>query len=203
MAGAGMWMSETEKRKAKKALKAREARALNYADLGASSAKSDATRIAENAQGQSTQNMIDRGFYNSTVATDAGAAIAADKSQTYGQIDQRLGQQKADITMGFAESAGDTGGGYAALTEGLKAYMASKDAGTGTGTNAAANKDSAMESPTGNPEINSGTYKAPYSGMDSNSQLEMSGQPSAAFSYATAVRRKKTNSRLATGGSML
>lgn len=178
---------------------------MNYLDLGASAAKSDATRIAENAQGQSTQNMIDRGFYNSTVATDAGAAIAADKSQTYGQIDQRLGQQKADVTMGFAESAGDTGGGYAALSQGLQAYMASKNAGSGTGTTAAANTQSPVTIPGGNPEISSGTFDGPYSGRrgDSNDQLEMSGQPSAAFSYATAVRRKKTNSRLATGGSML
>jgi hypothetical protein len=202
LGAAGTYLDFLDRKKAKKALKAREARALNYADLGASAAKTSATRIAENAQGQATQNMIDRGFYNSTVATDAGAAIAADKAQTFGQIDQRLGQQKADITMGFAESAGDTGGGYQALSEGLRAYMASKDAGSGTGTNAAANTQSPVTIPGGNPEISSSTFQSPFAGGDANGQLETAQYPTSAFSYATAVRRKNANRRIASGGSM-
>lgn len=198
--GAGAVSDFVDRRKARKALRAREARALNYADLGASNAKTSATRIAENAQGAATQNMIDRGFYNSTVATDAGNAIAADKAQTFGEIDQRLGQQKADITMGFAESAGGGSGGYQALAEGLRAYMASKDAGSNTGTSAEASKQSAVTQPGGDPTINSGSFQSPYASGDSTGQLVTSQYPTSAFSYATAVRRR--NSRLSSGGSM-
>lgn len=208
LGGAGIITDWLDRKKAKKALKAREARALNYIDTAASNSKADLARQTTNAQGASTQDMIGRGFYNSTVATDAGNAIAADSASARNAIDQRVGQQKADVTMNFAESAGG-GGGYEALAAGLGQYIASRNMGADSGSSAAAKAAPPVENSSGNYALNSGAYASPYSmlagGGDNNAMLSAANQPQSMFSYYSSVPRMakyRKSSVPQAGGSM-
>lgn len=162
--GAGLSMGQAAKQR-KRLAQLRQAM-LNQVDTGASNARSRVAYAAGQAQGGATQDSINRGFYNSSVATDAQSGVRQGAANDMAGVDQQLGQQKA----GILQDTFDTGGG--ADMSGLghavglllsrrlgSAADQSLPSSTGSPVSQDANKLPATLQPEGNPETSSATFE--------------------------------------------
>ena len=166
LGGAGAVSSLVADKSRKKKLAQLRQQMLNAADTGASDARGRIAQGARQAAGAATQDSIGRGFYNSTVATDAQSGVRQGAANDMAGVDQQLGQQKAGILQDTFDSGGGadmSGLGHAVglrLSRRLgSAADQSLPSSTGSPVSQDANKLPATLQPEGNPETSSATFE--------------------------------------------
>lgn len=190
--------------KARKALKAREKQAQSYLAMGEIDSLRNAERLGAEARGGIQQSMIDRGLYNTTALDNAVGGSYADLAREQGRIRADYAQRKADLTTQFAETPGDSGGGYAALGNAMGLLLGSGDGADKTGVAAASGQKPAVDNSNGSELLDSSIYTSPADRMKSSGGMEtlktatMTQAP--AQVALSANRRASTRRRSLVGG---
>lgn len=164
---------------------------LEQVDAGASSAKGVVGQQARLAAGGATQDSINRGFYNSTVASDAQSGILQNAGADMGNIDARAGEQRAQVLADtFDQSGGADLSGVGRVAGMILGNQFGRDGESNLNASQvsqAAGQAPAVMQTGGNPTTNSGMYDSVYD--DNGPDLEMDGSL-ADRQIASAQRRR-------------
>lgn len=156
-ASAGLGALEEKKRR-KRAAELRRYM-TDAIDAGASNQVGAIQQGAKVAGGAAAQNSLDRGFHNSSVATDAQSGVIMDASQRMGDVQAEAGRAKARA----AYDTFDTGGGQdlSGVGEALGYMLATQQTGPSSGGTAGNEQagSSAMLQEGGAPEQSSAMFK--------------------------------------------
>ena len=191
------------RKKARKALKAREKRAQSYLDMGEIDAMRNSERIGADSRAGVQQSMIDRGLYNTTALDQGIGSVNANLAATQGNIRRDFAARKADLATQFAETPGDTGGGYQAMGSALGMLLASGGGADKTGVNAASQAKSPVSGPEGDETKTSAMYANPYetlAGRGGPATLSTATMTQAPAQAALMQNRARTRRRAAVGG---
>lgn len=165
LAGAGTIASALSDKKRKKRLAQLRTSMLEAADAGGSNARGRVAQAARLSSGNAAQTSINRGFNNSTVATDAATGVTMNAADQMAGIDTEVGNQKAGIlanTFDSGQEADQSGLGQAvgmilARRMGRGGGDESGDKG-GSGVTQDAQDASPVMQPNGDPGTNSNTF---------------------------------------------
>lgn len=152
------------RKRARKALKDREARAQSYLEMGQIDALRNTERIGEANRAAAQQSTLSRGLYNTTALDQATGAADAEMAQAQGNIRRDFAARKADLTTQFAETAGDSGG-YQALGSAMGLLLAQGEGANKSGVQGAASTPAAVDTPLRNEMIDSSSFTSPADRM--------------------------------------
>lgn len=191
--GAGLSMGQAAKQR--KRLAQLRAAMLNQVDTGASNARGRVAYAAKQAQGGATQDSINRGFYNSSVATDAAGGITMGAARDMGDIDAKAGSDRAQVMADtFDQGGGPDLSGLGRIGGMILASRLQSGSGSGSALNGSPiiqkfYQTSPMLQAGGSPTTNDGTYEGAYSG--GGGEIEDTGNPLIDQQIASAQRRRK------------
>lgn len=195
LGGLGAIGSMIDRRRQQKRLAQLRQAMLNSVDTGASNARGRVAYAAGQNQSMATQDSINRGFYNSSVATDAAGNINMDAADRMAGIDANAGQQRAQIMADtFDQGGGPDLSGLGRIGGMILASRLPSGSGSGSALNSSAVLQRALQtSPMlqtgGNPTTSSGMYQGAYD--DAGASLDDAGSPLIDQQIASAQRRRK------------
>jgi len=195
LSAAGSLGAMVESRRRRKKLGALRQSMLNEIDSGASDARGAVGREAQIASGAADQSAINRGFFNSTVASDAQSGIRLDAGARMGDISARAGRERAQVLYDTFDQGGgpDLSGigriGGLVLASRLGNQTDSRNLLNASQVSQSAGRVPAMMQTGGDPATSSGMYDSVYEG--GGPDLEMSGDPLIDRQIASATRRRK------------
>lgn len=162
MAGLGAGLSIMEQKKRRKKLAELRKSLMDQADVAGSSARSRVASAARDASGAATQDSINRGFFNSTVATDAATGVRMGAAGQLADIDTDVGRQKAGIIADTTDLGGGPDlSGMGQIVGQILARKTAPGGGSDVGSSAV-KQDANVVSPVmmkgGDPSLTSETY---------------------------------------------
>ena len=185
------------RKKARKALQAREKQAQSYLAMGEIDALHNTDRLGAEARGNIQQGMLDRGLYNTTALDNAIGSSYSDLAAQQGRIRGDFAQRKADLTTQFAETPGDSGG-YAALGSALGMFLGQGDGADKSGVDASANAKPPVSNSLGSEILDSSIYTSPadrMSGPGGDATLKTATMTQAPAQVALMSNRKAAGRR--------
>lgn len=168
---------------------------LTQVDTGASNARGRIAYAAGQNQSAATQDSINRGFHNSSVATDAAGNINMDAADRMAGVDANAGSQRAQVMADtFDQGGGPDLSGLGRIGGMILASRLQSGSGSGSALNGSPiiqkfYQTSPMLQAGGSPTTNDGTYEGAYSG--GGGEIEDTGNPLIDQQIASAQRRRK------------